>query len=331
MGQNISSEQTRLLDVVQESDNLDQVLHLLQSYQDKLDLGGEFGTNVLIAACFKGHSMSAEALALAGCNIRSAAAKEQALLPGETGITPLHAAVLGGNAECVSFCIRAGSDLSASTSLNRTASDIAQAAGSQVMARILREASMQQAAFDARRNSAYTKAHLGLNRLHRQAMTVHVIDYIDGDGPTQYLIESEDNFSGKRSLYYAKRTISEFRKLHADLCEEYPCLPATAMPLAPKSLHAAAKRARMYQLQEYLRLVLAHVEQDAGGKFAFFRLGSKKGRSLFELPNSLVDFLSLEDSSAPQSCREPLQQLRLYGYIRPTPTRSLEVPKVPTT
>ena len=316
MGQNVSSGQAQLLNAVQEHDNLKEVLELLQAHHAELDLGGEFGTGVLNTACYKGHIMCAEALTLAGCNIRAASSEEHALLPGERGLTPLHASALGGSADCVHFCIRAGSDPAARTSFHRTASDIAQAAGNQVVTRILREAAMQQAAFDARRNSAYTKAHLGLNRLHRQAVTVHVIDYIDGNGPTQYIIESEDNFSGKRSLYYVKRTMAEFRALHAEMCDEYSNLPSTAMPLAPRLLHDAAKRARMHQLQEYLRLVLAHAEQDTGGKFAFFRMGSKKGRSLYELPAQLVTFLSLEDSSTPQSCRHQLQQLRFTGQLR---------------
>ena len=203
-------------------------------------------------------------------------------------------------------------------SAGRTALDGALISGVPEAIRIMREVSHTNAAMMARRTSAYTKAHLGVERVNRQAIAVHVIDYTDAFVDTRFIIETEDNYRGERKCYYATRSLKDFQRLHEEMVHDYAGLPKGALQnTAPKCANKRsdqAKRERMRKLEEYLRLVLAHVESSVGGGHRIFRKDPKRPqpweRSPAELPYELVMFLGLEDTGFPESCRPAVQQLR---------------------
>ena len=329
MGAELSAPQARIIEVLQpvpeggEDDADGRLETLLQLLPDE-DPASPFGTLALIAACNGGHAQCTMALIMAGCD--PSAASESVLggglvgdtSEGESGITPLIAAAAAGQAECLRECLRAGADPTAKTSLERTALDAAKAHGGEEAIRVLREAPHTKAAGIARRTSAYTKTHLGLDRLHRQAIAVHVIDYTEMNGQMRFIIESEDNFRGDRHCYIVTRSVPEFRQLHEEMTSDYPTLPKT-FPVSGKSkgLTAAVKVERMIALEKYLRLVLGKVEESVGGKYSVFRRDTSKlaepARSPAELPYEIVMFLGLEDTGFPDSCRAAIQALRHKG------------------
>eukprot|EP00900_Chrysochromulina_parva_P016359 jgi/Chrpa1/24724/Chrysochromulina_OHIO_Genome00007412-RA len=203
-------------------------------------------------------------------------------------------------------------------SAGRTALDGALISGVPEAIRIMREVSHTNAAMMARRTSAYTKAHLGVERVNRQAIAVHVIDYTDAFVDTRFIIETEDNYRGERKCYYATRSLKDFQRLHEEMVHDYAGLPKGALqntaPQCANKRSDQAKRERMRKLEEYLRLVLAHVESSVGGGHRIFRKDPKRPqpweRSPAELPYELVMFLGLEDTGFPESCRPAVQQLR---------------------
>mmetsp|Transcript_23088 Transcript_23088/g.58873 ORF Transcript_23088/g.58873 Transcript_23088/m.58873 type:complete len:350 (-) Transcript_23088:129-1178(-) len=324
MGANLSAEQAHIIEALQpvaagEADDPDARLEtLLQGLPDE-NLSGPFGVIALIAACHGGHAQCAMTLIMAGCDV-SAVSDEEGVsdVEGETGVTPLIAAAAMGHGDCIRECLKAGADPLAKTSLGRTALDAAASSGSEEAVRVMREAPHIKAAAISRRTSAYTKAHLGLNRMFRQAIAVHVIDYTDTHGDTRYLIESEDNFRGERQCYYVSRSVSEFRQLHSVMVNDYAALPKSSFPYAgkAKAQSAEAKRERMMKLEDYLRLVLSKIEESVGGRYAAFHKGTapflkpEKERSPAELPYEIVMFLGLEDTGFPDSCRAAIQALR---------------------
>ncbi len=320
MGAEMSTSQTQIIEVlrtvpaegeVQEQSRLEKLVPLLPGE----DLSGPFGTIALMAACDVGDAECAQVLIMAGCDPNAASEEAGAGDAGETGATPLIAAAARGNVGCIRACLQAGADPTVKTSADRTALDVALVSGVPEAIRVVREAPHTRAAGIARRTSAYTKAHLGLERLNRQAIAVHVIDYTDAYGDTRFIIESEDNYRGERKCYHVTRSLSDFRRLHEEMVHDYASLPKAALQnTAPKSVNKhsdEAKRERMRKLEDYLRLVLAHVEQSVGGKYQVFRKDPKRPqRSPAELPFELVIFLGLEDTGFPEGCRATLRQLR---------------------
>ena len=326
MGADLSTSQTQIIEVLRALPA--QGEKPAQSRVEKLvpliageDLTGPFGALALMAACDVGDAQCVMVLIVAGCD-PNATTDDTSVADGETGITPLIAAAAHGHADCIRECLRAGADPAAKSSAGRTFLDAAISSGNIEAIRIAREAPHAAAAAEARRTSAYTKAHLGLDRLNRQAIAVHVIDYTtDARGETRYVVESEDNYHGERKCYYVERSLSQFRQLHDEMVRSYASLPKAALqntaPKCPGRQSATAKRERMHNLEEYLRLVLSHIEQSVGGKYQVFRKDpnkpGKNDRSPAELPFELVVFLGLEGTDIPDACRDAVQMLRKRG------------------
>ena len=329
MGQGLSGDQRRFLESIQFEGNHEELLEQLRLGGSTLDLKGECGTLAMVLACHFGHTRCAEVLILAGCSATAPSESPPPELFGdEKSVTPLYAAARSGSVSCIKLCLRAGANLELQTSDGHSAMDAVKSSGNVEAIRILQDAPKARAAYEERRNSAYTRAHLGVDRIKRQAIAVHVIDFSDNaSGETCYEIESEDNFKSRfvekggaegegedtRSIYTIHRTVSEFKRLHKEMCHEYATMPPYAFTMAPKRLTYAEKRERMIQLQDYLRLVLSVVEKAAGGgwnRFQGARPGQKPGRDVAELPVQLVMFLGLEDSNFSDKVRPIIQQLR---------------------
>lgn len=328
MSTDLSAGQAQIIDVIREEPpegespeqtRLEKLLELLP-LEDATARAGQFGTLALIAACDVGDADCVRVLTLAGCNAKEPFEAEgvSTFDATETGITPLIAAASGGHSGCIRECLLAGADPTSKTSTKRTALDAAKASGEHEAIRLMREAPHTRAAAIARRSSAYTKSHLGLDRLYRQAIAVHVIDWTDASGDARFVIESEDNFQGERKCYHVTRSLAQFRRLHDELVRQYATLPkASLQNTAPKCAdkHSdEAKRDRMRKLEEYLRGVLSHVEQSVGGKYQVYKRNMNKPdpreRPPAELPFELVMFLGLEDTCFPEECRVAVQRLR---------------------
>ena len=325
MGQGMSVEQRRFLESIEYEGNYEFILEMLKTSANTLNLKGECGTIAMILACHFGHTKCAEVLLLAGCSAVAAADNPPPQIYGdERQITPLYAAARSGSAGCIRLCLKHHANLKARTSAGNTPEDVVKASGRAEAMRVMKSAPQTQAAFDERRNSAYTRAHLGLDRIARQAIAVHIIDFTEDGKETRFEIESEDNFKSRftdksedggggedaRSIYTVHRSVSDFKKMHEELCSEYSTMPPGSFTMAPRRLTYEENCERMRQLQDYLRFALSVVERAAGGGLNRFRGGGKKGRDVAELPIQLVTFLGLEDSDYPEQLRPVVQSLK---------------------